>query len=84
MIFSSGIPSFNKSTARPTRKECPEYEMHCEPVAILHGSALVGYFVPAVAISNERHRGAASKEVAVSLVSRNAITRPVLDYLKDK
>jgi antitoxin StbD len=28
-----------------------------EPVAILHGSALVGYFVPAVAISNERHPG---------------------------
>jgi len=55
-----------------------------EPVAILHGSALVGYFVPAVAISNETHRGAALKEVAASLVSRNAITRPVLDYLKDK
>ena len=55
-----------------------------ELVAILHGSALVGYFVPVVAISNETHRGAAVKEVAGSLVSRNAITRPVLDYLKDK
>ena len=55
-----------------------------EPVAVLKNSALVGYFVPAVAISNERHRGAALKEVAVSLESRNAITRPVLDYLKDK
>jgi len=54
-----------------------------KPVAILHGSALVGYSVPAVAISNETHRVAALKEVAGSLVSRNAITRPVLDYLKD-
>ena len=35
-------------------------------------------------IERERHRGAALKEVAVSLESRNAITRPVLDYLKDK
>ena len=55
-----------------------------EPVAILHGSLLVGYFMPAVAISNETHRGAALEEVAGSLVSRNAITRPVLDYLMDK
>ena len=54
-----------------------------EPVAIRHGSALAGCFVPAVAISNETHRGAALKEVAASLVSRNAITRPLLDYLKD-
>jgi antitoxin StbD len=47
-----------------------------EPVAILHGSALVGRFVPVVVISKEKHRGAAVYEVAGSLVSRNAITRP--------
>jgi len=55
-----------------------------EPVAILHDSALVGYFVPAAAISNETHRRAALEEVTESLLSRNAITRPVLDCLKDK
>ena len=55
-----------------------------EPVAVLKNSALVGYFVPAEAISNEAHRTASMDEIKASLVSRSAITRPVLDYLKDK
>ena len=54
-----------------------------EPVAVLQNSALVGYFVPAKAISNEAHRTASMDEIKASLVSRSAITRPVLDYLKD-
>ena len=55
-----------------------------EPVAILRNSALVGYFVPAEAISNEQHRSASIEEIRHSLKSRKAITQPVVDYLKDK
>ena len=55
-----------------------------EPVAVLRNSALVGYFVPAEAVSGGGHRTATMEEVQASLVSRSAITRPVLDYLKDK
>ena len=55
-----------------------------EPVAVLKNSALVGYFVPAEAISNESHRLASMEEISESLKSRSAITRPVLEYLKDK
>jgi len=55
-----------------------------EPVAVLKNSALVGYFVPAEAVASGGHRTATLEEVQASLVSRSAITRPVLDYLKDK
>ena len=55
-----------------------------EPVAILRNSALVGYFVPAEAISNEQHHTASFEEIRRSLKSRKAITQPILDYLKDK
>jgi antitoxin StbD len=55
-----------------------------EPVAVLKNSALVGYFVPAEAISNEQRRPAAIEEIRHSHRSRKAITQPVLDYLKDK
>ena len=55
-----------------------------EPVAVLKNSALVGYFVPAGAISSKTHRTASMDEIEASLVSRSAITRPALGYLKDK
>ena len=55
-----------------------------EPVAVLKNSALVGYFVPAEAISNETHLTASADQIKASLLSMGAITRPVLDYLKDK
>jgi antitoxin StbD len=55
-----------------------------EPVAVLENSALVGYFVPAEAISTEQHRTASMEEIRQSLESRKAITQPVLAYLKDK
>tara|TARA_B110000977_G_scaffold111516_1_gene144657 strand:- start:104 stop:319 length:216 start_codon:yes stop_codon:yes gene_type:complete len=55
-----------------------------EPVAVLKNSALVGYFVPAEAISNEQHRTAAIEEIRHSLKSRKAITQSVVNYLKDK
>ena len=55
-----------------------------EPVAVLKNSALVGYFVPAEAISEEQHRTASIEEIRQRLKSRTAITQPVLDYLKDK
>ena len=48
-------------------------------MAVLKNSALVGYFVPAEAISNETHRTASMDEIKESLVSRKAITRPVFD-----
>ena len=55
-----------------------------ELVAVLKNSALVGYFVPAEAISNEQHRTAAIEEIRHSLKSRKAITQSVVNYLKDK
>lgn len=55
-----------------------------EPVAVLKNSALVGYFVPAEAVSGEPHRSASMDAIKTSLSSRKAITQPVLDYLKDK
>jgi antitoxin StbD len=54
------------------------------PVAILRTSALVGYFVPADAVSSQQHRVATIDEVMESLASRRDITQPVLGYLKDK
>ena len=55
-----------------------------EPVAVLKNSTLVGYFVPAQAISDESHRTASIEEIKKSMVSRRAITEPVLEYLTDK
>jgi antitoxin StbD len=53
-------------------------------LAILRNSALVGYFVPADAVSSQQCRAATIDEVMESLVFRRDITQPVLDYLKDK
>lgn len=55
-----------------------------KPVAILKNSALVGYFVPAEAISTTEHRVATMEEVMQSLARTRASAQPVLDYLKDK
>ena len=55
-----------------------------EPVAILKNSALVGYYVPAEAISTKMRRTASMDEIKASLESRSPVTRPLLDYLKDK
>ena len=55
-----------------------------EPVAVLKNSALVGYFVPAEAISEEQHRTASIEEIRHSLKSRKAFTQPVLDSPKEK
>lgn len=55
-----------------------------EPVAVLKNSALVGYFVPAEAISYDSNRVASMEEIKAALTARTVTTRPVLDYLKDK
>ena len=55
-----------------------------QPIAILKNSALVGYLVPAEAISNTEHQLATLDEVKLSLVHRREVNRPVLTYLKDK
>jgi antitoxin StbD len=55
-----------------------------EPVAVLKNSALVGYFVPAEAVSDMAQRVASTDEVRASLERRAAVSRPVLDYLRDK
>ena len=57
---------------------------HGQPVAILKNSALVGYFVPAEAISNTEHPIATLDEVKQSLARRRVVNEPVLAYLKDK
>jgi antitoxin StbD len=55
-----------------------------KPVAILKNSALVGYLVPAEAVSETQHRTATLEEVMESMARRREINQPVLDYLKDK
>ncbi|MDP3961290.1 MAG: hypothetical protein Q8Q26_14740 [Pseudorhodobacter sp.] len=55
-----------------------------QPVAILKNSALVGYLVPAEAVSQVAHRYATLDEVMQSLARTRARAQPVLDYLKDK
>ena len=55
-----------------------------KPVAVLKNSALVGYFVPAQAVSDTAHPVASTDEVRASLERRAAVNRPVLDYLRDK
>lgn len=55
-----------------------------KPVAILKNSALVGYFVPAEAISSTEHRYASREEVMAHLRESREQVQPVLDYLKDK
>jgi len=55
-----------------------------QPVAILKNSALVGYFVPAEAISNTEHEIATLDQVKQSLARRRIVNQPVIDYLKDK
>ena len=54
------------------------------PVAILKNSALVGYFVPAEAITAADHTPATLEEVMAHLNESRARVQPVLDYLKDK
>jgi len=55
-----------------------------QPVAVLKNSQVVGYFVPAEAVSQTGHSYATMVEVMASLERRRKINQPVLDYLKDK
>ena len=55
-----------------------------EPVAALKNSVVVGYFVPAEAVSDTSHRVASTEEFRASLASCATVNRPVLDYLRDK
>jgi antitoxin StbD len=55
-----------------------------KPVAILKNSQLVGYLVPAEAVSGTEHRPATMEEVEIYLARSRARVQPVLDYLKDK
>ncbi len=55
------------------------------PVAVMKNSKLVGYFVPAEAVSQpEQHRYATHDEVMAILERRRDVDQPVLDYLRDK
>lgn len=55
-----------------------------KPVAILKNSALVGYLVPAEAVSTTEHRYATMEELQTYLERSRPRVQPVLDYLKDK
>jgi antitoxin StbD len=56
-----------------------------QPVAILKNSALVGYFVPASAVTGPEETEIASlDEVRRSLATRKQVTEPVREYLRDK
>lgn len=55
-----------------------------KPVAIMKNSALVGYLVPAEAVSDEEPTYATWDEVKVILDRTREKSQPVLDYLKDK
>lgn len=54
-------------------------------VAVMKNSKLVGYFVPAEAVSEpSMHRVATADEVLQSLLNRQEVNQSVLDYLRDK
>lgn len=55
-----------------------------KPVAILNRSSLVGYFVPAEAVSKVSFELADAAEVDAAIAKRKDKIQPVLDYLKDK
>ena len=55
-----------------------------KPVAILKNSAVVGYFVPAEAVSQIETRVATLEEVMAHIEATRAEVQPVLDYLRDK
>ncbi|MEO6301142.1 MAG: hypothetical protein ABIV25_03825 [Paracoccaceae bacterium] len=55
-----------------------------QPIAILKNSTLVGYLVPASAVSMDEPQVATMEAVMESMARRRAVNRPVLDYLKDK
>lgn len=55
-----------------------------EPVAVLKNSALVGYFVPAEAVSSNAVRMISADEAISIARARSTQVRPVLDYLRDK
>lgn len=55
-----------------------------KPVAILKNSQLVGYLVPAEAVSGTEHRPATMEELQAYLERSRLRVQPVLDYLKDK
>jgi antitoxin StbD len=54
------------------------------PVAVLKNSALVGYFVPAEAVSSAPARAMSVEEARAIAVARSCEVKPVLDYLQDK
>jgi antitoxin StbD len=55
-----------------------------EPVAILRNSALVGYFVPADAVSGGEHSTATDDVVQALIKQRVKANNPVLSFLRDK
>ncbi len=54
------------------------------PVAIFNRNKLVGYFVPADAVSKISFEPAGSDEVDRAIADSITRNQPVLDYLKDK
>lgn len=55
-----------------------------EPVAILRNSALVGYFVPADAVSEGEHSTATDDAVQALIKQRVKANNAVLSFLRDK
>ena len=55
-----------------------------KPVAILKTSAVVGYLVPAEAVSQIETRVATLAEVMAHIEATRDEVQPVLDYLRDK
>ncbi len=55
-----------------------------KPVAILKNSAVVGYFVPAEAVSQIETRVATLEEVMAHIEMTREEVQPILDYLRDK
>lgn len=55
-----------------------------EPVAILRNSALVGYFVPADAVSEAEHSAATDEAVQTLIEQRVKANKAVITFLRDK
>ena len=55
-----------------------------QPVTILRNSALVGYFVPADAVSEGEHSTATDEVVQTLIEQRVKANKAVLSFLRDK
>ena len=55
-----------------------------QPLAIMDGEKLKGYFVPASAVHKTNFKLADTDEIDTAIAKRKDKIQPILDYLRDK